>query len=174
MAKYRVRLNSRPKRRDVPPLLRAFSKWLGEQQYGSVGLFELDSAMAANVTSMPERDAWCFARLCDGSRLILLDALKPAAVLRVSSASAPSLISGALDDFLWALAEGTTRIAELDHGESSVRGELATWLRLRRVKRKSRRAVELNGYLKRQRVARASSKQSCAPQLGNADFRHAA
>ena len=138
MWSYRVRLGSVPGGHDVPALLFEFSRWLSRQPYPAVGRFEIRAASlpreaAALYSPRLNREAWLFADLADRSSLVLIDALRPMPILRLTHGHALKLVAASLESFLVLLANQETGVTVLDADDTG-RSELRTWLKLRHVR----------------------------------------
>ncbi|MFB1482722.1 hypothetical protein [Corallococcus sp. RDP092CA] len=134
MPRYPVRVSEAPKGHAVPPLLREVGAWVGTQNHGTLGWFDLFGFDALPSEYSPENAerlqaaGFSFLNLPDGSLLALL---KDAVVL-LGSEGESRTVADSLEAFLVAWSKGRTGISDLDDDDaSSGREALAAWLQAR-------------------------------------------
>lgn len=119
--RYRVRVQGR---RSSVSLLSRFAGWLARQQDGALGSFALEVGSRPGV----------FAVL-PGSRVLLLD---HRAHVLLDHRGTRRHIAASLRAFLQMLSRARTGVVALDAGgDRAARAELATWLRLNRIRVRS-------------------------------------
>lgn len=125
---YRVRLNTTARGVAPPQLLRRFGWWLATQPTGSLGLLDLYWSEYEG-----DRGVFCFATLPE-RRQVALRGIAPAApVVMLDSSGRSRVTARSLHAFMYQLAAG--RAPLVPPATDAMRAELATWLRLNRVRR---------------------------------------
>ncbi|TSC33886.1 hypothetical protein [Corallococcus sp. Z5C101001] len=134
MSQYTTQIAKAPKGHTIPPLLRDVGAFVGTQDHGTLGWFDVFGFDAIPSEYSPENAkrlqaaGFSFLKLPDGSLLALL---KNAVVL-LGSEGETRTVADSLEAFLVAWSEGSTGIYDLDDDDaSSGREALAAWIQAR-------------------------------------------